>query len=67
MCSDGVIDSNVAYKNKALWVKYLLEDIESKNPQKIADLVINEAVDNGYGQVKDDMSILVVTFKERLK
>ena len=35
MCSDGVLDSNVEYKNKELWVKYLLEDIEITNPQKI--------------------------------
>ena len=58
MCSDGVIDSNVEYKNKTLWIKYLLEDIQNSNPQKISDIVLNEAVDNGYGNVKDDMSIL---------
>ena len=28
MCSDGILDSNVEYKNKELWVKYVLEDIE---------------------------------------
>ena len=61
MCSDGVIDSNVEYKNKALWVKYLLEDMQNTNPQKTADLVLNEAIDNNFGKVKDDMSIL--TFK----
>ena len=59
MCSDGVVDSNVEYKNKSLWVKYLLEDIQNSNPQKVADIVINEAVDNNYGKVKDDMSVLV--------
>lgn len=61
MCSDGIVDSNVEYKNKALWVKYLLEDMETTNPQKCADIVLNEAVDNNYGKVKDDMSVL--TFK----
>lgn len=65
MCSDGIIDSNVEYKNKALWVKYVLEDIENTNPQKCADLVLNEAIDNNYGKVKDDMSI--VTFKIKKK
>lgn len=59
MCSDGILDSNVEYKNKELWVKYLLEDIETTNSQKIADLIINEAVDNCYGISKDDMSIIV--------
>ena len=59
MCSDGIIDSNVEYKNKELWVKYVLEDIETSNSQKIADLVLNEAIDNNYGIAKDDMSIIV--------
>ena len=63
MCSDGIIDSNIEYKNKNLWVKYLMEDIENTNPQKIADIVLNEAVDNCYGNVKDDMSVLVYKFQ----
>ena len=58
MCSDGIIDSNVEYKNKPLWVKYLLEDMETSNPQKCADILLNEAIDNNYGIVKDDMSVL---------
>lgn len=59
MCSDGIIDSNVEYKNKELWVKYMLEDIETENSQKIADIILNEAIDNNYGIPKDDMSIMV--------
>ena len=62
MCSDGILDSNVEYKNKELWVKYVLEDIETTNCQKIADLILNEAVDNSYGIAKDDMSIMVCKF-----
>lgn len=61
MCSDGIIDSNIEYKNKELWVKYLLEDMENNNPQKMADIILNEAIDNNYGKIKDDMSI--ITFK----
>ena len=59
MCSDGIIDSNIEYKNKELWVKYMLEDIETDNSQKIADIILNEAIDNNYGIAKDDMSIVV--------
>lgn len=62
MCTDGILDSNVEYKNKELWIKYLLEDIETTNTKKIADLIINEAIDNGYGKAKDDMSIVVCKF-----
>lgn len=62
MCSDGILDSNVEYKNKELWVKYLLEDIDTTNTNKIADLVLNEAVDNNFGMPKDDMSVIVCKF-----
>lgn len=59
MCTDGILDSNVEYKNKELWVKYLLEDIEITNPQKIADIILNESIDNTFGKVKDDMTVIV--------
>lgn len=59
LCSDGILDANVEYKNKELWVKYMLEDIEINNCQKIADIILNEAIDNNYGKAKDDMSIIV--------
>ena len=59
MCSDGIIESNQEYKNKELWVKNLLEQIETENAQKIADIILREAIDNNYGKAKDDMTILV--------
>ena len=65
MCTDGVLDSNIEYKNKELWIKYLLEDIETKNTKKIADIVLNEAIDNNFGKTKDDMSIIVCKFMQK--
>lgn len=59
MCSDGVIDSNKEYINKQLWVKYLLEDIQIDDAQKIADIIIGEAIDNDFGVQKDDMTVIV--------
>ena len=59
MLSDGIIDSNIEYQNKELWIKYLLEDIEITSSKKIADIILNEAVDNNYGKIKDDMSVIV--------
>ena len=65
MCSDGILDANIEYKNKELWIKYMLEDIETTNTKKIADLILNEAIDNTFGNVKDDMSVIVCKFKEK--
>ena len=65
MCTDGILDSNIEYKNKELWVKYLLEDIDSKNTKKIADIILNEAIDNNFGKTKDDMSVIVCKFMQK--
>lgn len=65
MVSDGILDSNIQYKNKELWVKYLLEDIKILNPQKMADIILNEAIDNSYGKVKDDMSVMIFKFIQK--
>lgn len=65
MCTDGILDSNIEYKNKELWIKYLLEDIETKNTKKIADIILNEAIDNNFGKTKDDMSVIVCKFMQK--
>ena len=46
-------------------LRYILEDIETTNTKKIADLVLNEAVDNNYGFAKDDMTVLVCRFLKK--
>ena len=65
MCTDGILDSNVEYKNKELWLKYLLEDIETVNTKKIADLIVEEAVDNSFGIPRDDMTVYVCKFRSK--
>lgn len=65
MCSDGIIDSNKEYLNKQVWLKYLLEDIESTDAQKIADIIIGEAIDNDFGVQKDDMTVMVAKIKKK--
>jgi len=59
MCSDGILESNTEYKNKELWLKELIENIQTNEVQKIADIILQEAIDNGYGIAKDDMTVIV--------
>lgn len=65
MCSDGIMESNSEYQNQELWVRDILEEIETDNVQKIADIITKEAIDNGYGTTKDDMTIIVAKFIKR--
>lgn len=59
MCSDGILDSNKEYASKELWVQEVLEDIETDDAQRIADILLCEARDNDFGKEKDDMTVIV--------
>ena len=63
MCSDGIIESNS--QEQTVWVQKLLKQLTTKDAQKIADLVIREAIDNNLGIAKDDMTIIVAKVKSK--
>lgn len=65
MCSDGILESSEEYTNKELWLKFLLEEIETEDAQKIADIILQEAIDNNFGQPKDDMSVIVAKVSKK--
>ena len=65
ICSDGIIESNSEYLNQELWVKYLLEDIQTDDSQKIANLILEEAIDNDFGRQKDDMTVIVAKVNKK--
>lgn len=58
MCSDGVIDSNQEQQDDKWFIK-LIKAINTNNVRKMADIILNEAIDNGYGVLKDDMTVIV--------
>lgn len=58
MCSDGILDSNKEYMNRDLWIQEILEQMESDDAQRIADIILKEAVDNDFGKEKDDMTVI---------
>lgn len=65
MCTDGITDSNQEYKNKELWVQHILENTETTSSKKIADMLLQESIDNYYGKAKDDMLVIVTKIKKK--
>lgn len=65
MCSDGILEANAEYINKELWVKYLLEDIQTDDAKQIANMILNEAIDSEFGMQKDDMTVIVARINKR--
>ena len=65
MCSDGILESASEYTNKEIWLKNILEQIETTSSQKIADIILKEAIDNDFGKAKDDMTIIVTKLTKK--
>ena len=59
MCSDGIIDSNKEFANHEIWLKNLLENIQTDIPERIADIILKESIDNDIGKPTDDMTVIV--------
>ncbi len=66
MCSDGIIESNQQEEDDKWFVK-LLKNISTNNVQKMADIILNEAIDNNYGIAKDDMTVIVTKVNKKKK
>lgn len=60
MCTDGIIESK---KEDNKWLEEMVRNITTQNVQKIADLILAEAIDNNYGTPKDDMTVIVAKIK----
>lgn len=57
MCSDGLLESKDEINKD--WVEEFLKNVNTNNVQKLSDLIVAEAVDNSYGIVKDDITVIV--------
>ena len=57
MCSDGLLESKNEINKD--WIEEFLKNVNTNNVQKLSDLMVAEAVDNSYGIVKDDITVIV--------
>ena len=64
MVSDGIIDANESYNPKEIWITELLRAVKTENPQRLADIILQEAIDSNMGVTKDDMTVLVAVVSE---
>ncbi|MBE5822241.1 MAG: hypothetical protein E7311_06640 [Clostridiales bacterium] len=63
MVTDGIIDSNKELNEE--WIIDLLENTDIDNPQRLADVILQEAIDNYFGKPKDDMTVIVSKICEK--
>lgn len=59
MMSDGVFEGPKHVENYDLWMKRKVQELQTDDPQQIADLIIEEVIRSRSGYIDDDMTILV--------
>lgn len=58
MMSDGVLDCNRSEENSGEWMKRVIMGIDSQNPKRITEEILNIAKFVSNNQPKDDMTIM---------
>lgn len=59
MFTDGIYDAPRNVENKELWMKRLIAEIITQDPQEVADLLLEKVVRYQQGQIVDDMTVVV--------
>ena len=57
MLTDGILDANAEGKEGA--IEELLKTVKNTSAQRLADIILQEAVDFNYGIARDDMTVIV--------
>ena len=59
MMSDGILDSDKIIDEKDHWVVKFLENMKSRNPQLIAEELLNTAYEKYGNKIADDMTVVI--------
>ncbi|MET1250474.1 stage II sporulation protein E [Sporolactobacillus sp. STCC-11] len=66
MMSDGIFDAPKHIENKEAWVKRKIKELQTNNPQEIADLLLEEVIRVGDGCIDDDMTVIAARISHHI-
>lgn len=66
MMSDGVFEGPRNIENNDMWMKRKIKEIETDDPQAMADLLMEEVIRTRSGEIQDDMTVVVVKVEHNL-
>ncbi|SDI12414.1 stage II sporulation protein E [Alteribacillus persepolensis] len=66
MMSDGIFDIPGPIENTEIWIRRILSQIETDDPQELADLLLERVMRVSQGQIHDDMTIVTAKIKRNL-
>ncbi|UAC48240.1 stage II sporulation protein E [Bacillus aquiflavi] len=59
MMSDGIFEGPKHVENSDLWIKRKICEMQTENPQEVADLLMEEVIRSRSGNIQDDMTVVV--------
>lgn len=59
MMTDGIYDAPGYAVNKELWMKRMIQEVKSEDPQEIADCLLEKVIRYQQNQIHDDMTVVV--------
>jgi stage II sporulation protein E len=63
MMSDGVFEGPKHVENYDVWMKRKIQELQTDDPQEVADLIMEEVIRSSSGQIEDDMTVTVARVK----
>lgn len=66
MMSDGIFEGAQHVENHELWMKRKIKELQTEDPQEIADIIMEEVIRSGDGYINDDMTIVVAKVKKNM-
>ncbi|MFD2444297.1 stage II sporulation protein E [Bacillus sp. CGMCC 1.16607] len=63
MMSDGVFEGPKHVENFDLWMKRKIKELQTNDPQEVADLIMEEVIRSRAGSIEDDMTVVVSKIK----
>ncbi|MGE7219483.1 stage II sporulation protein E [Priestia koreensis] len=63
MMSDGVFEGPKHVENYEMWMKRKVAELQTSDPQEIADLIMEEVIRTRSGMIDDDMTVMVAQIK----
>lgn len=66
MMSDGIFEGPRHVENYDIWMKRKIKEIETKDPQAVADIIMEEVIRTRSGHIEDDMTVVVTKVKHNI-
>jgi stage II sporulation protein E len=66
MMSDGVFEGPKHVENYDVWMKRKIHELQTDDPQAVADLIMEEVIRSRSGLIEDDMTVVVAKINHNI-